>query len=479
MLRTLRARLILSHILPTLIIVPLIGILLVFILETQVLRPALAREMLGEARILAEIGQFQPEIWQDAAIAQQVLSQTRQQRPSRMMILAADGRLLASTEALDGERIGQVLDSPGLDEIRAGETVDFIDFSEGLQGQAIDVWVPVFGDGNALVGIIRISYRFTSIIEELMRLRYLIGGVLLVGMVGGAFLGYVLAISLNEPIRRVTFTIYNLARGDFRQPLPEQGPEEIRLQLQAVNFLVARLHELEESRKQLLANMVHELGRPLGALRVGLQALLRGARDDPALRDELLESMDLEMERLQYLLEELSHLHDQVLGSLELNLQPLVLSDWLPKVLRPWRELAEEKNQTWQMDVPADLPPIYADAQRLAQALGNLVSNAIKYTPVGGAVTVNAGSANREIWIRVADTGPGMSTEEQAHVFEPFFRGGETRRIKQGMGLGLSITQSLVAAHDGRIELQSAPGAGSRFTIWLPYNQPAKKALAI
>ncbi|MBK8129161.1 MAG: hypothetical protein IPK53_09650 [bacterium] len=86
------------------------------------------------------------------------------------------------------------------------------------------------------------------------------------------------------------------------------------MQLRAVNYLVGRLHELEQARKQLLANIVHELGRPLGALRVGMQALTRGAKDDPELRDELLSGMDLEMERLQYLLEELAHLTTRCWG---------------------------------------------------------------------------------------------------------------------------------------------------------------------
>ncbi len=468
MFKTLRNRLILSQILPTLIVVPLMGVLLVYVLETQILRPALTREMLGETRILAEVARLQPKIWQDPAAAQKILSQTSQQRPSRVMILDASGALLASTDEVDQNRIGQVLNLPGLDDAQAGESVSYTNYSQGLQGEAIDVLTPVHDDAGEFVGVIRITYRFATIAEDLMQLRYLIGGVLLFGLVGGTLLGYVLAVNLNEPIRRVTNTMYDLARGDFQKQLPEYGPEEIQLQLRAVNYLVGRLHELEQARKQLLANIVHELGRPLGALRVGMQALTRGAKDDPELRDELLSGMDLEMERLQYLLEELAHLHDQVLGTLELNLQPVNLSIWLPQVLIHWREAAKDKKQTWQITIPNDLPPILVDSQRLAQAIGNLVSNAIKYTPVGGSITISAGSNKQETWIQVRDSGFGISAEEQAHIFEPFFRGGEEQRIKQGMGLGLSIAHNLVVAHNGRIEVESAVNQGSEFTIWLP-----------
>ena len=468
MFKTLRARLILSHILPTLIVVPLIGVLLVYVLGTQVLRPALTREMLGEARILAEVARYQPEIWQDPAAAQRLLSQTRQQRPSRVMILDANGVLLASSDQADQDGVGQPVDLARFANVRAGESVSYTDFSQGLPADVIDILAPVPDDAGGRLGMIRITYRLATIAEELTQLRYLIGGVLLAGLLGGALLGYVLAVSLNEPIRRVTDTIYELAHGDFQQTLPERGPEEIRRQLRATNFLVERLRDLERGRKQLLANMVHELGRPLGALRVGMQALARGAKDDPALRDELLEGMDLEMERLQYLLEELAGLHDQVLGSLELNLQPLDLASWLPKVLSPWREAATQKQQVWQVSVPSDLPPLRADEQRLAQAVGNLLSNAVKYTPTGGRIAVAAGSTAQEVWIRVEDSGPGISAEEQEHIFEPFFRGGKTRRIKQGMGLGLSIARNVVLAHNGRIDIESAVGQGSQFTIWLP-----------
>jgi len=100
--------------------------------------------------------------------------------------------------------------------------------------------------------------------------------------------------------------------------------------------------------------------------------------------------------------------------------------------------------------------------------VGNLLSNAVKYTPTGGRIAVAAGSTAQEVWIRVEDSGPGISAEEQEHIFEPFFRGGKTRRIKQGMGLGLSIARNVVLAHNGRIDIESAVGQGSQFTIWLP-----------
>jgi signal transduction histidine kinase len=193
-----------------------------------------------------------------------------------------------------------------------------------------------------------------------------------------------------------------------------------------------------------------------------------GAGEDPQLLDELTTGMDAETSRLQRLLNELAHLHDQVFGTLELDRQTISARDWVTTLLRPWEEAARKKDLAWILEIPVDLPDFKADPFRLAQAVENLVSNAIKYTPRGGAVSVSLGNDADTLWIQVNDTGPGIAPEEQEKIFVPFYRGAQKRRIKQGMGLGLSITQDVILAHGGEISLESAPGEGSSFVIWLP-----------
>ena len=133
-----------------------------------------------------------------------------------------------------------------------------------------------------------------------------------------------------------------------------------------------------------------------------------------------------------------------------------------------WKEAARQKQLQWNDEIPESLPVIQADEDRLAQAIGNLVSNAVKYTPAGGTITIAAGSKDGDVWLRVEDTGPGIPAGELDKIFQPFFRGSHGRRFPQGMGLGLSIAHDLVLAHGGRIEVESTPGLGSQFTIWLP-----------
>ncbi len=471
-MNTLRARLILSHLLPTLIVLPLMGIALVYILETQVLLSSLSDELEGQAMLLAEMAGERSGIWHDSTQAGDFVTRMGPRLAARVMLLDAHGYLLASSDPRDIGVTGQTLELPGLDNALAGNTNVRVNYSQVLYAEVTDVLVPVMGTDQQVVGIIRMTHQLASIHERFLRLRYFILGVLIAGLLLNAAVGWVLALNLERPLKQVTQAVHGLVTGRRSDPLPERGPEEIRLLLRTVNTVMERLHGMEQARRQLLANLVHELGRPLGALRSAIQALLGGAAQDPALRQELLLGIDEEIGRLQRLLDDLAHLHDQVLGTLELNCRRVALDEWLPRVLAPWRQAARDKGLTWESVLPPALPTLEIDPDRLAQVLSNLLNNAIKYTPSGGAVSVDVSVTEGLLGIQVGDTGPGIEPDEQTHIFTPFYRGRSAGRFPQGMGLGLSIARDLVIAHNGRLELDSVPGQGSRFTIWLPLSAP-------
>jgi signal transduction histidine kinase len=470
--KTLRARLVLSHLLPMLVVVPLMGIALINFLETRVLLPGFLQAYSGNAALVAEITQDQYRIWTDPVYAQTILARVSPQLSARVMLFTADGRQLASTDPTDLSNIGSFLDDPSLKTARGGQPVKTFYYNPRLTGDALDIWEPVIDPNLGVIGIVRITYLFASIADQFVQLRSLIAGVLLLGLLFGGILGLTLAVNIDTPLRKATSAVYQLAHGERIDRLPEAGPSELKRLAGAFNFLRDRLTFLEDSRRHLLANLVHELGRPLGALRSGVQALMKGATQDPQLTGELLSGMDTELARLQSLLTELTHLYDQILGSLELDLKPLQLSQWLAETLAPWQVSAKEKALDWRTNIPPDLPEVKADAMRLGQAVGNLVSNAIKFTPSGGVIELSAGvspgALGDEEYIRVCDSGPGIPAEEQARVFDPFYRGSQGRRFVEGMGLGLSIAYDLVKAHGGRLELDSSPEKGSTLTIFLP-----------
>jgi signal transduction histidine kinase len=473
MLRSLRNRLLFSHIFPLLIIIPLMGVGLVYVLETQVLLPRLAQNIESNARLLAEISRNEYDLWGNPLLFEGMLSRIQLDPSLRVMFLTPDGDLLYSTDPTDQEHLGQALAITGLDLARSGSEVVLTNYSGlRLHNVVLDVLSPVARSDGPVLGIVRVTYHIDSLYELFWQTRLLIIFVLAGGLLMGAGIGLSLALSINRPIQNVTTALYDVAAGTRNEPLLERGPTELRDQARAVNHLVARLRGLEQARRQLLANLVHELGRPLGALRSAIHALSKGAAQDPQLLRDLTAGMDEETIHLQHVVEDLAHLHEQDLGTLELKREALSLATWLPRILSPWRLSAQEKHLHWELNLSPSLPTVLADPIRLAQVIGNLVDNAIKYTPPGHAVTISAGQENGRAWVSVADDGPGIPHEEQAQIFTPFYRGGQGRRIKDGMGLGLSIARDLAAAHGGQITLVSAPGQGSRFTLWLPLNFP-------
>lgn len=471
-MRSLRSRLILSHVLPLFVIVPVVGIALIYVLETQVVLENLSQELQGQAALVAELAVSHPDIWTDPDAADAFVARASEHLPARVMLLDTEGRLLASSDPDDAGRQGQALNLLEFPDVPSKGVSVHVDYSQQLHAEVADVLLPVKGTGGDAVGLVRLTHRLATVYDRFLRLRYLILGILAAGLVLGAAVGLTLALNLERPIRRVTQAVYQLAAGDEQITLPEQGPEELRVLARAFNTLTERLHGLEAARRHLLANLVHELGRPLGALRSATQALLGGADEDDELCRELLAGMDMHTAELQHLLNDLTHLHDRIIGDLELDRRPIDLHVWLPGMLAPWKEAAHGKGLHWETSLSPSLPTVDVDPDRLSQAVGNLASNAIKYTPAGGTVTVSADveahAKGDVLVIRVRDTGPGIPEEEQDDIFTPFHRVTSNKRFPTGMGLGLSIARDVVAAHGGTIDVDSTSGVGSTFSIRLP-----------
>jgi two-component system, OmpR family, sensor histidine kinase BaeS len=467
-MRSLRMRLILSHILPLLVVVPVIGIMLIYLLESQVFLANALADMTRQAVLVADFASDNSTIWVDTSSAQAFVMRFSSMLAGRIMLLDPQGRVLVSSDPKDKNMIGQFLSVPSQENSSSAKPDVQVNYDSSQGAQIADIYVPVVNAYSRLIGYVRVANPLNVVYARLGQVRQVTFGVLGGGLLLGVGLGWVFARNLEKPISSVTQAVYKLADGKQSEPLEEKGPEEIRLLVRAINTLNQRLQSFEQSRRQLLANLVHELGNPLGALRSAIQALLGGAEEEPVLRQELLEGMDGEVGRLQHLLEDLARLHEQVLGSLEMNFQQVSISDWLPRVLGPWREAALEKRLHWNYQCQDTLPVIPMDPDRMAQALGNLLSNAIRYTPNEGRISVEVGAEDGHVFMRVEDTGPGIASDEQEKIFTPFYRGRSVRRFEQGMGLGLTIARDLVNAHGGKLTLESLPSKGARFTILIP-----------
>ena len=462
---SLRNRLIFSHILPSLVIIPLMGVAMLYLLETRLMLPQIYANLSDDAILISEMTRSLPELWQNPLIAQSFVEGADPYLGGRLTLLNPYGRVLASSDQADLGLPGQIVELPDLYPPRRGEVIEI------KNGPLAEAFVPVVGNDATYYGVVRMTTRLLTVSDEIYQLRFLLLGVFLIAIVAGTLLGSYLAVSISSPVHKVTEAIHALAQGNDLTILPETGIEETRILTRAVNTLVERLHTMEHSRRQLLANLVHEVGRPLGALGSATRALIKGANSDPELARDLLNGMEGELNRLHHLLDDLTRMYDQVLGPMELNLRLIDLYEWLPGLLVPWQTAAEEKGLLWKQYLSEQSPALFVDPDRLAQAVGNLCSNAIKFTPKGGEITIHTGVEGDQYWIQVSDTGIGIHPQDQGKIFQAYYRGIQDRTFVQGMGLGLTIARDIVQAHGGSIQVESEPGLGASFRLWLPIRE--------
>jgi signal transduction histidine kinase len=263
------------------------------------------------------------------------------------------------------------------------------------------------------------------------------------------------------PIADMMAAATRVESGDFSARVREDGPRDIRRLARAFNAMSARLASNEAERRQLLADVSHELRTPLSVIQGNVEGILDGLY--PADRAHLEPILD-ETHLLERLVEDLRTLSLSETGALRLHREPTDLAALLADVVAGFRPRADAGGIELVLSVGQDLPAIELDQARLRQVIGNLLTNALRFTPSGGTVTVEVGTAPGGVEITVIDTGSGIAPDELSHVFDRFYRSADSG----GSGLGLPIARSLIEAHGGTIEAKSSPGAGTSMRIHLP-----------
>jgi two-component system phosphate regulon sensor histidine kinase PhoR len=230
---------------------------------------------------------------------------------------------------------------------------------------------------------------------------------------------------------------------------------------------LTEIRRLENVRRDFVTNASHELKTPLATLGVMADSLKRGM-DDPQAARRFLDMLGTEVQRLGALVDDLLELSRIESGQILYEWEVVALDGVLRALVERFRPAAEQRHQSLRLTVEGKAP-VWGDPNALYRMASNLVENALKYTPEGGRIEVSSGRSGEELYVQVADTGIGIPEDEQARIFERFYRVDKARsRATGGTGLGLSIVKHTVETHGGRIELESAPGRGSAFTVWLP-----------
>ena len=231
---------------------------------------------------------------------------------------------------------------------------------------------------------------------------------------------------------------------------------------------VTEQKRLETAQRRFVADASHELRTPISALKGLLELLTTGAKDDPAVRDDFLNTMTLEVDRLGRLVSDLLTLAQLEGGGLTLNREAVPVVELFGEVASVMHTLAEKSGVTIAIDIGDEALDVSCDRDRIAQVLVGFVGNALKHTSPGGSITLRARPFDHEVTLKVQDDGSGIDPDALPRLFDRFFRVDESRATTRGTGLGLSIAKEIIEAHGSSIEVESKPGQGATFSFDLP-----------
>ena len=293
---------------------------------------------------------------------------------------------------------------------------------------------------------------------------------LLIGALGATIVALVLAVllarTLTRPIQELSAVSRQIALGDLQQEVPVRTQDELGELAIAFNQMSADLNHATQARRQMTADIAHNLRTPLTVLSGYLEAMEDGTLVPTPAR---LQMMQEEVNLLNRLVADLRTLSLADTGQLTLNKEPVIIGDLLAQGQAAFVHQAAQQGVALGAEIE-NAQVVNLDRARMRQALGNLVSNALRHTPAGGAVDMTAEPlADDGAQITIADTGSGIPEADLPYIFDRFYRGDRSRKEGNGQsGLGLAIAKSLIVAHDGTIEVISVPGKGAIFTISLP-----------
>ncbi len=340
-----------------------------------------------------------------------------------------------------------------------------------VDSESLSAGASIVVDGKQ-VGTVLVTVGALTEVDNDLFLRQMSRATLLATLVAGVIalaLGATITWGVTRPMRELTEATRAIAAGDLTQRVRVKADDEISDLARAFNQMAAELERAEALRRQMTADIAHELRTPLSVIQGNVEALQDGVFP---LTLEALEPIQAKTELLGRLVEDLRNLALAEAGQLPLDRQPTDLAGLAEGAVMAFQPAAEAKGITLELGVAPGLPAADADPQRIEQVLVNLLSNALRHTPAGGRVEIElAPEPAGRLSVRITDTGPGIPPDALPNVFERFYRVDRGRGRGaggDGTGLGLAVARSIVEAHGGAIQVENAPGRGASFWFTLP-----------
>ena len=307
--------------------------------------------------------------------------------------------------------------------------------------------------------------QITSAWQDLIPQFAIAGGI---ALVASAVVAVVISRSISRPLARITAATQEMARGNYNQELDLRSEDEVGRLARNFNVMARQVSRSDQLMRDLLANVSHELKTPLTSIQGFSQALEEEALSSPEEYRQAGRIINEETQRMSQLVDDLIDLSRLESGQAVMQREPVDLADLLRACARRFEWRLRDAGATMRLDV-ASLPPLEGDERRLEQAFSNLIDNAVRHTPSGGAITVRAHSENGCARVTVHNTGSYIPSEDLPRVFERFFQLDRNRPSGAGgAGLGLAIVSEVIQAHRGTIDANSDQEQGTEFVVTLP-----------
>lgn len=340
---------------------------------------------------------------------------------------------------------------------------------EKLPNQELELGVPINDNGRVVGLLIPLRGQFQGSQRELEFIertnRILIYGAI-IGAVIALFLGIFLSRTITRPIRELTRATHAISEGDLSQQVTVRTDDELGELGKAFNKMSAELSRSVNARKQMTADIAHELRTPLSLILGHAEAVHDGVLPPSKENFEIIRE---EAARLENLVNDLRTLSLADAGELSIVPQTVEPGGLMQEVASLFQYQTQKKDISLELDIASPLPPLEIDPGRMTQVLTNILDNATRHTPEGGRILLSARQAGDMVELAIQDSGPGLPREEAERIFERFYRADASRRRDDGgSGLGLAIAKSIVQAHNGQLSAESEPGKGLRISILLP-----------
>jgi len=487
MFNSLRFRLIVSYIVVIAVCLTIIAVTLALLVRSDPFSRELTQERL--IPVLNNVVRLAQQDLRTGTAPEQVMADLRTRvdmQTTRVLFVTGVNRHIVADS-------GNTLKSRNLGEITSGLPQRL---SGGLTSGKIDVgdkqlWVYVArlvaGPQNTGVVVAQAPERsgFASPIYAQMLRQLALSGC--IGGLLSVLMALLIAGSVSSPLRRLAKAAAAIAQGDYNQTVPMQGPTEVQELATNFNSMAEQVRASQQSQRDLLANVSHDLNTPLTSIQGFAQAITDGAAGDPTSVRHSADVIQDEAQRMSRMVSELLDLARIESGQIAMRRETVHLNAVLRDCVDKLTLRAQQTGVTLNAQVPDNLLVVLGDGDRLAQVFTNLMDNALKHTPEGGKVTLAARALSGSSIVRrgtlrawsagvevsVADTGSGIPPEDLSRIFERFYQVDKSRQRGSGLGLGLAIVKQIVEAHHGAIHAESVVGLGSRFVVTLPLDPGA------